>query len=342
MTNADVILGELDVLRDRRVAKAVSEAEYHSESDHLWDELRAVDRAEKEADVKRARDEAEQRHREERKAALKQTDPNSPYKTLKAAYADGWTDLREEQYAGDRLLLKGHMLVRHAKVAVSKTEWERRGYGVKDCEEPHAIISAHFKGSLKSWPVYREDQVAKNKTVTLIPPREIPLLQALWGINRYAKRCRDSASRYYETGCHGFAKSASKTKGSMYALKSQALHYLLADGVVQIVGFHQFPGGNWAEIIKGGGYTFHRPCPPQEAAGAVVADEIEAKPKSVVEPRLKDAIHTILKFLEGKPKVEVVEWPAKPNSGRSRLREWDDDEDDWDDDYLDDDNWEDE
>jgi hypothetical protein len=208
--------------------------------------------------------------------------------------------------------LKGHILVRNTKIAVSKTAWERRGYRVKNGEVPHSILSAHFNGSMKSWPVYCDDQVSKKKIISLVPPREIPLLQALWGINRYAKRCRDSASRYYEAECHGFAASASKTKIQMYALKSQVFHYLLAAGIVQVVSFHQFPGGNWAEIIKGSGYTFHRPCPPQEAAEGVLTEEIEAKPKSVAEPRLKDAIHTIQLFLEGKPKVDAFEWPAKP------------------------------
>lgn len=63
-----------------------------------------------------------QERSEQRKARLKQTDPHCPYKTLKAAYADGWVDLNSDHYDGERLLLKGHMLVRHA----TNTEQERK------------------------------------------------------------------------------------------------------------------------------------------------------------------------------------------------------------------------
>jgi hypothetical protein len=246
------------------------------------------------------------------------------WKTLKAAYADGWHDLRPEQYDGDRLLLKGHVLVRNAKVALSKTEWGRRGYRVGSGEQPHAILAAHFNGSLKSWPVYREDQVCKKRGVANIPPKEIPVLQAMWGINRYAKRCRDAAIKYYQAECHSFAAVASNKKSAMYGLKSQALHYLLADSIVHVAGFHQFPGGNWAEIIKGGGYTFHRPCPTQVSVGGVQMDEIDAKPKAVGEPRLKDAIYTLQMFLAGKPKVEVYQWPAKVKARKSTWRSCED------------------
>jgi ribonuclease HI len=42
---SDEILIELDQLRDRRVAKTITEDEYHAESDRLWSELREADRA---------------------------------------------------------------------------------------------------------------------------------------------------------------------------------------------------------------------------------------------------------------------------------------------------------
>jgi hypothetical protein len=78
-----------------------------------------------------------------------------------------------------------------------------------------------------------------------------------------------------------------------------------------IVGYHRFRGANWAQVLKGGGYTFRRPWPDQADKAAKQIDEIEAKPRGVKEPRLKDALHTVKVYLAGKPEVDVFEWPHK-------------------------------
>lgn len=75
------------------------------------------------------------------------------YKTLKAAYADGWKDLKPCEYGGEQIALKGHTLVKNPKRARSKKEWGYEGYEVKPDEKPHARFSW--------WGVYREDQVRR-------------------------------------------------------------------------------------------------------------------------------------------------------------------------------------
>lgn len=127
--------------------------------------------AEKKAEEKRIEEEErcrKERARERRLAARRDTDPGCPYKTLKAAYADGWHDLRKEEYGGEKLRLKGHVLVRKTKKAVSATEWERRGYRVLPDQEPHCWLSGRVGGGAKSmtWAVYREDQVCPKRKVT--------------------------------------------------------------------------------------------------------------------------------------------------------------------------------
>ena len=81
-----------------------------------------------------------------------------------------------------------------------------------------------------------------------------------------------------------------------------------------MAGYHHFPGGNWAEVLRGEGYTFHRPCPVRDAEEGEPIEEIEAKPRAAEEPRLKDALHTAGVYLAGKRRVEVFEWPRRPKA----------------------------
>jgi hypothetical protein len=314
------ILSDLDRLRDKR--GAISEEDYHLTWDRLWEELREHDR----------------RRRELRRQAPRASDPCCPYKTLKAAYADGWHGERPEEYGGERVRLRGHTLVRNAEVAVSASEWGRRGYRVLPDQEPHGWLSGQVGNGRTSitWPVYRKDQVVAKRKVTARPPQVVDVLAAVWTVNRAAKRRRDAAQACYQGRAHGFAKAHKETKEEYYCLKSQALHYLLAEGRLRVVGYHVFPAGNWAEVLKGEGYTFHRPCPPQQGE-AVQLDGIEAKPRGRAEPRVKDALHTLEMYLVGKPQAECYEWPAPVRLSRSRSRGpwWDelDDVDSWDEDW---------
>lgn len=89
MPAAEEILVRLDSLRDRRMAQEISETDYRSQWDGLWNELRAADRAKNEIFQRQAREEVEQIRKLERQARRRQTDPTSPYKTLRAAF-QGW------------------------------------------------------------------------------------------------------------------------------------------------------------------------------------------------------------------------------------------------------------
>ena len=218
---------------------------------------------------------------------------------------------------------------RNTEDAVSATEWGRRGYRVRPGQEPHAWLSGRVgKGTGKkiTWPVYRLDQVEPKRTLTTRPPQAIDVLAAVWVVNRAAKRYRDAAQACYQGRAHGFASVNKQKKEDYYRLKSQALHHLVASGRLQVVGYHAFAGGNWAEVLQGEGYTFHRPCPPQQAE-AVQLDGIEAKPRDRTEPRLKDALHTLEEYLADKPEADYYQWPAPArNLSRSSRRG---EEDNW-------------
>jgi hypothetical protein len=259
---------------------------------------------------------------------------DSNFPTLKAARAAGYRSLRRGEYGGEQTVVKGRTLVRNPEMAVSETEWGRRGFAVKPDAQPHAYLSG-YSYYHSTWPVYREDQVEPKKERNRTPPKRIDVLVALWVVNRAAKRYRDAASKHYGNAraakhsfdreragaLFGLANISATKKRCYYRLKSQATAYLVAEGHLTVVGYHRF-GNNWAEVLQADVYTVHRPCPPQPGdAGARQIDDIEAKPRGAKEPRLKYAIHTLKKYLKGKPVVPVYEWPARPKPGRRRYVE---------------------
>lgn len=159
---------------------------------------------------------------------------------------------------------------------------------------------------------------------------EIDLVQAIWVVNRYAKRCRDAASACFMHRVHSFAATWKRKKEEAYYLKGQALHHAVTDGLLHVSGVHKF-GDNYAELLEGNGYRFHRPCPDpvlNEMQAVVQLDAIEAKPKGSKEPRLKDAMYTLQCYLADKQEVDVYEWPLKwkPHFVRED-RDWGDDDD---------------
>jgi len=263
-------------------------------------------------------------------------------KTLKAARAAGFRKPQDWQYGGEEILIKGHLLVRNTEEAISRSAWRAKGFSVLKDAVPHAQVSGHVAGGemgatySKTWDVFRSDQVKPFTKPTPKPPKEVPILAAVWAINRAAKRYRDVASTYYGKDMHGFAGTASDKKKELYSLKSRVLEHLVAEGQLAHAGTTCFGGGLWAEVVAGGGYTFHRPCPQPEVGLAVVCEQIEARPRETTEPKLKDAIFTAETYLAARPHRDVFSWPArkkKPrewDSGHDRFREdynWNGDED---------------
>lgn len=157
----------------------------------------------------------------------------------------------------------------------------------------------------------------------------LSVLAALFTLNRRAKRCRDLAQSYYQNRIHGFAGEMRKEKERIYALKEQAIHHLVEAGILVGGNYHRFEFGNWAEVIEGQGYRFHRPCPPRESSEHDLIEIIEAKPKEAGEPTLEIAFEVVEKFLVGKKRVSVYNWPPVVRSRLKYRRE----EDDFDDDY---------
>jgi hypothetical protein len=252
------------------------------------------------------------------------------FKTLKAAKAAGYQQIYDCYYGGEQIQLKGHILVRHPKIAISKSAWLKLGFSVRPGEPAHATVSGRVGDKHRSWWVYREDQVRPKRVFQPQAPQIIPILSALWAINRAAKRFRDAASSHYAHHQHGLSSFAKEKKQTLYQSKAQALYYLVQDGTLQHSGYHCFSDDKWAEVLTGSGFTFHRPCEAPDQLSTRFIGNIQAKPRSAHEPRLCDAIHTVTTYLSRKPVVEIYRWPARERFESVRYNH--DDYDDVDDD----------
>jgi hypothetical protein len=174
----------------------------------------------------------------------------------------------------------------------------------------------------------RRSNAAKRREQEKANPPDI--LVALFTLNRRAKRCRDLAQSCYLRRKHAQAATMRKEKEEIYELKGQVLHYLVKHGILTGGEYHQLAGGNWAEVLTGNGYCFHRPALPPEnpESGAIVIPTIEAKPKGRREPTLIASREAVHQFLADKLKVDVYMWPPRPQptARYSSARDDDDEE----------------
>ena len=194
-------------------------------------------------------------------------------------------------------------------------------------------VRVHSAESTPAWVAEKEKwetRAAKAKSPT---SKTVDILAALWAINRHAKRCKNAARAHYRHGLHGFAGYIRDTKEKLYSLKGQALEHLVREGRLKRTGHHTFGHGTevlWGEILTGEGYTFHRPCFPPKNSSTPEArpmesansnsehqfennavehlGEIEARPRTCKEPRLKDAERTVREFLSTRPHFCSLNW----------------------------------
>lgn len=223
--------------------------------------------------------------------------------------------------------------IAYAKAVVDWSEFRSRGHHKRYPVFSGVVIEKSDHPKLME-ALAKKAEKAKHEI------ERLSVLDALFTLNRRAKRCRDLAQEYYQSGMHGFAGEMRREKGAIYDSKGQVLHHLVQAGVLSGGKFHIFPGGNWAEVLRGEGYSFHRPCPPQEGGRVIEEiDSIEATPKASKEPTLQVARRVIDNFLQGKDRAAVYEWPARTRTPRYRVGEDDeyreDDFDDRDDDFDD-------
>jgi len=114
------------------------------------------------------------------------------------------------------------------------------------------------------------------------------LLPAIHAVNRAAKRWRDAAQRYYDSGMFGLASNARRKKESLYALKDRGIAAAFHSGRIAPIEIHA-----GLCLYQGDGYSFHSPLTPkcvEVPEGDASPITVEAKPQAAKEPRQRDAM----------------------------------------------------
>lgn len=239
-------------------------------------------------------------------------------KTLKEAREKGFmkvTEVRDNCWpvAGARtIVLKGHILIHRRDLeqyrsATAWREWGRKVVNQEDRKRSHGS----YRGS-HYW-VYPESATEPVNGKRIIPPKKIDLAEAVFCVNRAAKRFRDSATAHYRSGTHGFARACKEKKELLYRLKDKGLKILHDQKRISLVGRH----GSNLLIYKGEKYCFHSYLFPAnvdvETLNNIGEDDdilhVDAKRKTE-KTRLKDAIYTLEIAEESQSQFDSVPRPV--------------------------------
>lgn len=209
--------------------------------------------------------------------------------------AQGWLEYDQFPKTGEQPNAEGRFLINQTEPVASKTEWARQGRKISKNAKSVAIKTYYkqYRGHIK-YEVFRKSETLQTrKKSEPTPGKNLGLeriLEAIFAINRAAKRRRDAASSNYEKGNHGFARYQSDEKDSLYTKKEKGILIAISLGLLKFNGLH----GNMA-VWNGGGYSFHSSLAPK---GTTFNEEqdyhiSEAHPKRTNELRLVDAKATI-------------------------------------------------
>jgi hypothetical protein len=162
---------------------------------------------------------------------------------------------------------------------------------------------------------------------------QVGILPALSALNHEAKRLRNRSRGAWANNDRERAWELAEEKRLLYYLKGQALEWLLREGKLRVVGFHAFKvedgraivGTQYAEVLEGEGYRFHRPAPaPENGADTVeLLDEIKAKPPAQDGVPPDTAIQAVKGYLQERTVVAVYEWEPRRNA----VEDYEDDRD---------------
>ncbi|MDO7786532.1 YkyB family protein [Desulforamulus aquiferis] len=154
----------------------------------------------------------------------------------------------------------------------TKIQLERIGLRPKFIDCPDGVINYYSGNSYKRYPLYDIEQCVplENYTVSIdhIEVTTEILAEALYVINKFAKRKRDHKKEHYYSGQFHLVNLSKKREQEIYNLKGQVLVKMLEQQRAEILGIHRqtvkdhmkSDSVNYLVYIKAGEYTFHRPA----------------------------------------------------------------------------------
>lgn len=155
---------------------------------------------------------------------------------------------------------------------MNKSQLERLGLQPKHADAPDGIINYYSDGYYKREHLYDVERCVpiENFQISIdhIEMNTENLAEALYIINKFAKRKRDTKKDHYLQGNYALVKSLKNKEHELYQLKSQVLAKFLSEGRAEILGIHKQIINtkekreviNHLLLIQVGEHTFHRPA----------------------------------------------------------------------------------
>lgn len=228
----------------------------------------------------------------------------------------GEPDSTHPRYGGGEYYLfeAERVLVAEAKTnwVVERDKWEERKL------KWHSTTEKNRKIRRAKLAEERARQLAVEQAEERAMLAKIGILPALHTLNQSAKQLRDAARNAYASGDRALASRLAENKRHLYYLKGQALEWLRREGKLQLVGYHVFDAfrfngklirGNFAEVLAGEGYRFHRPAPELDDAerNIIPLNEIPAR-KKLTTQQGQEAEKAVCGYLQGREEVYPFEW----------------------------------
>lgn len=162
--------------------------------------------------------------------------------------------------------------------------WERPRKGAK----PAFYYKTYFGTDAAFWLPEDLMPVVRQKPPIKLAISKKNVLASIFALNRSAKRFRDAASDAYDRRSWKAASRCSKKKRQLYSLKDRGILFAVKNLWLSPVEI-SMP----LTVYRGGGYCFHSLLMPKGLDLPISEDwtgQIDAKPKSNSDLRLKDAV----------------------------------------------------
>ena len=169
----------------------------------------------------------------------------------------------------------------------TRTTLEKLGLIPRFHDSPDAIVDVFDKNGYKKYYLYDINQCLPMENYTpridRIEMTTENLAEALYVVNKSAKRIRDSKRDDYSTGQHNRAKKSKLKEQELYHLKEKILSKMLEENRAEILGVHkqlvtnksEYEWENYLLLITIDDFSFHRPIKPKDIHKHPYLGEIE-------------------------------------------------------------------
>ena len=117
--------------------------------------------------------------------------------------------------------------------------------GLKPKDENIYAVHQVYNGHRNRWDAFRfytlDNTVQKRKvkrTAREYEPTPENICEALYTVNKSAKKSRDTAQENYHIGEHGIVARAKTRKNKIYRLKDAVMKKLIADNILELKGYN--------------------------------------------------------------------------------------------------------